>query len=204
MRENIRDLFPPSPVGRAGSAPLEGLLANDPAMLNLFQNESLDGFLLTRQVTCHHCGGEAPPLKNHWLSKVDSDPWGMRVVPENGKVRFETYRVKHGRGPHGEDPNMATVNRGIGQCVHCKQAIDGDEIKRQARGESPHGAWKDRLYAVVAVRSEPKLDARGLPLRYSSGARKGEIKTTKIRYFRSPNERNLEALVESERRLAER
>ena len=117
-----------------------------------------------------------------------SDPWGVRVVPENGKVRFETYRIKHGRGPNGEDPNTATVNRGTGQCVHCKQAIDGDEIKRQARGESPHGTWKDRLYAVVAVRLEPKLDSPGKPRRYTSGAREGEIKTTKIRYFRPPNE----------------
>ncbi len=52
------------------------------------------------------------------------------------------------------------------------------------------------------MRLEPKLDARGLPQRYSSGERKGEIKTTKIRYFRPPNERDLAALAEAERRRA--
>lgn len=65
------------------------------------------------------------------------------------------------------------------------------------------GTWSDRLYAVVAVRLEPKLDAKGLPQRYTSGARKGEIKTTKIRFFRPPNERDLAALATAGRRLAE-
>jgi adenine-specific DNA methylase len=161
-----------------------------------------NGLLYVRQVTCPHCGGEAPLLNTCWLSKEAKDPWGLRVIPENGKVRFETYRVKHGRGPNGEDPNSATVNRGTGQCIHCKQAIDGDEIKRQARGESSHGKWQDRLYAVVAVRLEPKLDAKGKPRRYKTGPRAGEIITTKVRYFRVPNERDLDALLRSEQRLA--
>ena len=107
-------------------------------------------------------------------------------------------------GPNGEDPDQATVNRGVGQCVHCKQAIDGDEIKAQARGESKHGTWTDRLYAVVAVRFEPKLDKHGQPQRYASGARAGEIKTQKVRFFRPPNVRDLEALAEAERRLQEK
>ncbi len=55
---------------------------------------------------------------------------------------------------------------GEGTCVHCKQAIETDEIKAQARGESPHGKWKDRLYCVVAVRYQPKLDKNGSPQRY--------------------------------------
>lgn len=168
------------------------------------------GLIYCRLVTCPHCGGEAPLLNTFWLSKEAGDPWGVRVVPESGKVRFVTYRIKHGRGPHGEDPNGATVNRGTGQCLHCQQAIDGDEIKRQARAAAKHPTpmadcpegWQDRLYAVVAVRLEPKLDAHGQPQRYTSGARKGEIKTTKIRYFRSPNRRDLDALAEAQRRLA--
>lgn len=168
------------------------------------------GLIYCRLATCPHCGGEAPLLNTFWLSKEAGDPWGVRVIPENGKVRFETYRVKQGRGPHGEDPNGATVNRGTGQCVHCQQAIDGDEIKRQAQASAKHptpmaerpDGWQDRLYAVVAVRLEPKLDPHGQPLRYTSGARKGEIKTTKVRFFRPPNQRDLDALAEAQRRLA--
>jgi putative DNA methylase len=166
------------------------------------------GLIYCRQVTCPYCGGEAPLLNTMWLSKEAADPWGIRVVtdgkPTNGKVWFETYRVQKGVGPNGEDPNEATVNRGVGTCIHCKQAIDGDEIKAQARGESPHGTWTDRLYAVVAVRFEPKLDKKGLPQRYKSGAKKGQIKTRKIRFFRPPNDRDLEALAEAERRLQEK
>jgi len=204
MRSEIAPLFPASKIPEPHYTNVEKLNLTDPDERRLLSYEALDGFLYPRQVTCPHCGGEAPLLNTCWLSKAAKDAWGVRAVPQDGKVRFETYRVKGGRGPNGEDPDTATVNRGTGQCVHCKQAIDGDEIKRQARGESPHGAWKDRLYAVVAVRFEPKLDARGRPQRYSSGARKGEIKTTKVRYFRPPNVRDLEALAEAERQLAER
>ncbi|NOQ45471.1 MAG: hypothetical protein GQ559_02170 [Desulfobulbaceae bacterium] len=67
-------------------------------------------------------------------------------------MQFETYRAEKGQGPNGEDPGFATVNRGVGTCIHCRQAIEAEEIKRQARGESEHGTWKDRLYCVVAVR----------------------------------------------------
>jgi putative DNA methylase len=91
----------------------------------------------------------------------------VRIVPDGqargGKVTFQAYRVVKGRGPHGEDPNLATVDRGVGQCVHCQQAISDDEIKAQARRESPHGRWSDRLYCVVAVRLEPLLDEHGQP-----------------------------------------
>lgn len=171
-------------------------------LLEEFDREYIQDYLYARLVTCPHCGGEAPLLNTCWLSKEAGDPWGVRMIPEQGKVRFETYRISRGRGPHGEDPNAATVYRGVGQCVHCKQAIDGEEIKRQARGESPHGKWQDRLYCVVAVRLEPKLDRNGQPERYGTGPRKGEIKTRKIRYFRSPDERDIAALAEAERRLA--
>src|SRR5690606_13239077 len=135
--------------------------------------------------------------------------WGVRIVtdgkPRGGKVYFQPYRILKGnKGPNGEDPNEATVSGGVGTCVHCKQAISADEIKAQARGESPHGKWKDRLYCVVAVRYQPKLDKNGQPERYRSGDRAGEIKTEKVRFFRAPNDRDLEALEEAERRINER
>jgi len=123
--------------------------------------------------------------------------------PRYGKVRFETYRLSGGKGPRGEDPSFATVKRGVGLCVHCKQAIDANEIKSQARGESSIGKWKDRLYCVVAVRFQPKLDKNGRPLRYKSGNKKEEIKTEKVRFFRMPNSRDLSALEEAEKRLEE-
>jgi adenine-specific DNA methylase len=161
-----------------------------------------------RQVTCPHCGAEAPLLNSCWLSKQSGDQWGIKVVPDgkakNGTVSFVPYKVTNGKGPQGEDPDFSTVTGGVGQCIHCKQAIAGDEIKAQARGESRFGKWKDRLYCVVAIRFEPVLDKAGQPVRYKSGAKKGEIRTKKIRFFRAPNEKDLQALEDAETMLREK
>ncbi|MBW1989839.1 MAG: DUF1156 domain-containing protein [Deltaproteobacteria bacterium] len=205
MMDRIGDLFPASRLCADEVAVLEDYLEKCPELVSQYVQETLDGFLYCRQVTCPHCGGEAPLLNTCWLSKEDANPWGVRVVPDGkargGTVRFETYRVENGKGPNGEDPDFATVNKGVGHCVHCRQAVDADEIKRQARGESPHGTWKDRLYCVVAVRLQPKLDKEGSPQIYKSGQKKGEIKTEKIRFFRPPNPADLEALDRAETRL---
>ena len=179
-----------------------------PEIFPQFNQENVVDYLYVRQVTCPHCAGEAPLLNTCWLSKEAKDLWGVEVIPDGkprgGKVKFETYRVVKGKGPRGQDPNFATVNRGVGQCIHCKQAISGDEIKAQARGESPHGKWIDRLYCVVAVRWDPELDKHGKPKRYKSGPNKGEIRKKKVRFFRAPNERDLKALEDAERRLMEK
>ncbi|MEA3416728.1 MAG: DUF1156 domain-containing protein, partial [Thermodesulfobacteriota bacterium] len=144
-------------------------------------------------------------LNTCWLSKQSGKQWGVKIIPDgkpnNGTVRFETYRILKEKGPKGEDPGFATVNRGVGHCLHCKQAIDANEIKSQARGESPTGKWKDRLYCIVAVRFQPKMDKDGKPQRFKSGAKKGEIKTEKVRFFRSPNEKDLSALKDADKRL---
>lgn len=205
MVDKLHDLFPESQLANEEKARLAHHLGQCPELIPQFSTEKLDGFIYARQVTCPNCGGEAPLLNTCWLSKEAGDLWGVKVVtdgrPRNGKVFFQTYRVSKGKGPGGEDPNFTTVTRGVGQCVHCRQAITGEEIKAQARGESPHGQWKDRLYAVVAVRLEPKLDKHGMPQRYKSGPNEGEIKTQKVRFFRPPNERDLKALEKAEKRL---
>ena len=208
MVKQIKDLFPPSPLTGRELDELKKHLRNCPeSMVMQFNEEVLDGFLYCRQVTCPHCGGEAPLLNTCWLSK-EGEKWGVRIVTDGskkgGKVRFETYRVRGNRGPRGEDPDFATVKDGVGTCVHCRQAIPAEEIKAQARGESPLGRWRDRLYCVVAVRHQPRLDKNGRPERYKSGERKGEIKTEKVRFFRPPNERDLEALAGAESSLRQR
>ena len=207
MVDQIGDLFPPSPLNDQELLVLKNYLRLCPEFIPQFSDETLDGFLYCRQVTCPNCGGEAPLLNTCWLSKEAGKQWGVRIVPDgserNGKVRFETYQVTKGRGPKGDDPDFATVNRGTGTCIHCRQAIDADEVKRQARGESALGKWQDRLYCVVAVRFQPKLDRKGQPQRYTSGERAGEIKTEKVRFFRPPNPQDLEALKRAEKRLQE-
>ncbi|MCK2041892.1 DUF1156 domain-containing protein [Chromohalobacter sp. TMW 2.2308] len=162
-------------------------------------------YLYCRQVTCPHCAGDAPLLNSLWLSK-EGEKWGVAVKPQPDRtVRFEPFEMTSGnRGPNGEDLDAGTVSRGVGQCVHCHQAISGDEIKRQARGESELGKWKDVLYCVVGIRIEPKLDKHGKVQRFASGERKGEIKTGKMRYFRAANQKDFEALQAAEQELEER
>jgi adenine-specific DNA methylase len=73
----------------------------DSSRFEEFSYEDTMTYLYTRQVTCPHCGGEAPLLNTCWLSKSDGDQWGVAVVtdgkPQNGTVRFRTYRVSKGR-----------------------------------------------------------------------------------------------------------
>ncbi|MCL6419405.1 DUF1156 domain-containing protein [Aestuariirhabdus haliotis] len=166
------------------------------------------GLLYCRQVTCPSCRAKTPLLNTCWLSKEAKNPWGVKIntngSEENAKYNFEVYQVKNDKGPAGEDPEIGTVKKAIGKCVHCMQAIDGDEIKQQSRGESPLGKWKDELYAVVSVRFQPKLDKNGNPQYFSSGPKKGLVKTEKVRFFRAPNQSDYQAISRAEDTLEQR
>jgi adenine-specific DNA methylase len=222
LEAEISDLFPRThPIPECELTSLKSHLARSGLSPEPWSHEETMTYLYVRQVTCPHCGGEAPLLNSCWLSKVEGDEWGVAVVPDGkakgGKVRFHTFRLKkkleNGKvvrfqgddgkwrdkfeGPNGEDPDIAFVNDGEGTCVHCRQAIDGDEIKKQACGSSDRGKWVDRLFCVVAVRHQPKLDSEGQPNRDSDN----EIKTEKITFFRPTNATDLKALVEAEKRL---
>jgi len=207
ISQEMKDVTPFSALPTQEKGNLQAHCQKCPEIVSQFNVPEYDqtGILFCRQVTCPSCGGEAPLLNTCWLSKDAGKQWGVKIVTDgkakNGKVRFETYRISGGKGPRGEDPDFATVNRGIGQCIHCRQAIDADEIKAQARGESPVGTWQDRLYCVVAVRFQPKLDKKGNPQRYKSGDKAGEIKTEKVRFFRPPNKQDLDALKAAEKQL---
>lgn len=203
--EDIFDITQPLPD--VEQRQLEQHLASHPDLIPDYNYEETTTYLFSRQVTCPHCGGNAPLLNTCWLSKQDGDQWGVKIIPDgrkrNGTIRFKTYRVRHGKGPRGEDPNLSTVSNAVGQCIHCKQAISAEEIKRQARGESQYGELEDRLYCIAAVRYQPKLK-RGQIYRYKSGQKEGEIRTEKVTYFRPPNDRDLKALQKAEERLQER
>ena len=195
---------PRSPLPEAERQKLERVVSGDAELMRLYGQAEHDqnGILYCRMVTCPSCRGDAPLLNSLWLSKVAGDQWGVRIIPDHGgKIHFEVYHAKGGRGPNGEDPEAATVSRGVGQCVHCRQAISGDEIKTQARGESRHGTWWDQVYAVHAVRIQPKVDKQGRLQRFESGKRKGEIKTGKVKFFRAPSEHDLVAISKAQKRL---
>jgi adenine-specific DNA methylase len=204
LEAEISDLFPRThPIPECELTCLKSHLARSGLSPEPWSQEETMTYLYVRQVTCPHCGGEAPLLNSCWLSKVEGDEWGVAVVPDGrakgGKVQFKTYRCVNGKGPNGEDPEFATVYRGDGTCIHCKQKVDGEEIKKQARGESDFGKWIDRLFCVVAIRRQPKLDKQGKPVRGSDQ----EIKTEKVSFFRSPNATDLDALAKADKRFAD-
>ncbi|HPJ27268.1 MAG TPA: hypothetical protein PLA80_14070, partial [Synergistaceae bacterium] len=204
VSQKMEGVTPFSPLPREELEALKMHCANCPELLPQFSGVEFDqtGVLYCRQVTCPHCGGDAPLLNTCWLAKGDGEKWGVALhtdgAPTGGTVSFAPYRLHKGKGPHGEDPSRSTVKGGVGQCIHCGHAIEAEEIKRQARGESPHGTWKDVLYTVAAVRYQPKLDSKGNPQRYKSGAKAGEIRTEKIRFFWAPTAQDLEALRKAE------
>lgn len=171
------------------------------------KEENIRDFLYCRMVTCPHCHGQAPLLNASWLAK-SGDKWAVRIIPDgqkrNGTVRFEPFRFTGSHGPNGEDPDFSTVDRGVGTCIHCKQAISSEEIKAQACGTSSHGTWWDQLYCVAAVRYQPKLDKKGQPERFKSGAQAGQIKTEKVSFFRSPTDLDFAALNRAKKELESR
>ena len=203
-------------------AVLRHSLRSAPELIDDYAHEhDQTGLLYCRQVTCPHCGGDAPMLNSYWLAK-EGEKVAIQIVTRPKKtVEFRPHGIVrterrngliYSYGPDGQEivdhptkgTQTRTVTGGVGQCVHCHQAISGDEIKSQARGESEHGRWKDVLYCVVGVRLEPKLDKHGKVQRYATGPRKGEVKTQKVRYFRPPNEQDLKARAAAEAELERR
>jgi adenine-specific DNA methylase len=206
MRKVILPLFPTSRIPEKEEESLRHYFRKHPTVVDDYLEETLDGFIYCRQVTCPHCQGQAPLLNSFWLSKEDGDKWAVRlVIQSKNQVDIETYKItKSLTKVQSAELDAGTVTDGQGTCVHCRQVIDGDEIKSQARGESPHGRMIDRLYCVVAVRFEPKLKANGELDRYTSGERAGEIKTKKVRFFRAPNQRDFDALDLAKKTLQEK
>ena len=158
------------------------------------ETEQVTSYLYCREVACPHCGERAPLLNAFALSKK-TDGWMVlpRIEGKTGHktVRFIPTRLKNGKGPDGENPEHGTVHLGTGQCIHCGQAIESEEIKRQARGESQYGTWADRLYCVVGVREETVTGKTEKP------------RKKKVTFFREPTQRDLDALKRAEAALNE-
>lgn len=208
LEHGLRSLFPDHTALPAEERnALMRYLQNTPGLLNDYDYEEVKDFIYARQVTCPNCEGEAPLLNSCWLSKED-EQWGVSIIPDGrakkGRVSIRTYRVKNKLGPRGEDPDYATVSGGVGTCIHCRQAIPAEEIKAQARGESAHGTWQDRMLCVVADRHQPQLDCDGQPRIFRTGQNASSVKTKKLRFFRPPNSQDLKALAEAERELNDR
>lgn len=166
-------------------------------------NESINDYLYCRYVTCPSCGERAPLLNSFALHKK-KDGWMVIPTKEGkGKIRFVPVRLRNGKGPNGEDPENGTIGKGTGRCLFCGQAIEGEEIRQQARGESSRGSWSDEIYCVVSMREQPKIDKDGNVQTYASGPEKGRVKTEKVMFFREPVKDDLDALARAKKALNE-
>jgi putative DNA methylase len=205
--EKMAPVTPFCDLPRDQIAELTQHLHNHPELVDDFAGPEHDqtGLIYCRQVACPHCGGQAPLLNGLWLSKEDGNKWAVRLnIRSKAQVDIEIYRVVGSlKKQQVDELDAGTVTDGRGTCPHCRQVIDGDEIKAQGRGDSTHGKMIDRLFCIVAVRFQPKLKKNGQVDRYTTGERAGEIKTQKIRFFRAPTGRDIEAVELSERRLKE-
>jgi len=162
------------------------------------------GLLYHRTVTCPHCGERAPLLNGFALQKK-ADGWMVlpKIEGEPGqkKVRFIPTRLVKGKGPQGENPDNGTVTRGVGNCLHCGQVIESEEIKKQAQGISEIGKWSDDLYCVVAKRLVPKIGKDGKPMIIKSGPERGNVKMVEELFFREPGAEDYAALKRAEQAL---
>lgn len=156
IRETVENQMSPftpfSSIPDNEHAKLKAHLKNYPELVEAYTQEyDHMGLLYCRKVNCPHCNCDAPLLNSLWLSKEDGDCWGVEVKPlSDGRVRFEPFQVTTATKKETvEALDKGTVSNAIGQCVHCRQAIDDEEIKKQARGESVYGQWQDLLYCIV-------------------------------------------------------
>ncbi|MCC7340603.1 MAG: DUF1156 domain-containing protein [Bryobacterales bacterium] len=137
-------------------------------------------YLWARTITCPYCGGVVPLSPNWKLSGVGH---GVRLVPEDGRVRFEIVEREADHSP-------GTVKGGDGTCPfpECRRTIDGDEIKAQAQA----GRMGHQLYCVVYKEE-----------RIKGYTKAGKPRYEKVRGFRAPRlEDDVDALVQQ--KLAEK
>ncbi|MCL4850300.1 MAG: DUF1156 domain-containing protein [Bryobacteraceae bacterium] len=157
-----------------------------PQFADIFPKEAenvitVEGYLWARTITCPYCGGIVP-LSPNW--KLSGSGHGLRLVPENGRIRFEVVE-------NASEHSPATVNDGDGICPFpdCRRTIDGDdEIKPQAQA----GHMGHQLCSVVY-----KED------RIKGYTKSGKPRTERIRSFRAPRPED-EVHVLIQKKLQER
>ncbi len=139
-----------------------------PSFIGVFPHEAPNvttviGYLWARTVTCPYCGGVVP-LSPNW--KLSGSGHGVRLVPENGNVRFEIVDEEANHSP-------GTVKGGEGLCPFsgCNRTIDGEQIKAEAKA----GRLGHQLYCVIYKEERTK-----------GYSKNGKPKTQIVRGLRAP------------------
>lgn len=222
VHDVMEPFYPSSPLPETEKKSLEKHLENYPELVHEFNSESVIDYLFCRVATCPSCNARTPLLNSQWISKPkpkEGTRWGVQIIANDKNYDFKPFQItsserKDGKtisyGGNGEcivDDSKGTltktVTKGVGQCIHCKQAIEASNIKEQARELSDEGGLEDQIYCVVSVREQPKLSKNGEIQYFSTGKNKGKLKTEKVRFYRAPNDSDNSAFANSKNLLLE-
>jgi adenine-specific DNA methylase len=136
-------------------------------------------YLWARTVTCEGpgCGAEVPLIRSLWLAKKGNRSVGLRLVPRPKFKRVDFEIIADARA---KDVGEGTVRRGSATCPVCGFTTPVASVRRQLK-ERHGGAADARLFCVVTTR--PGQQGR---------------------FYRLPNERDLEAVRAAAKELARR
>ncbi|MBN1887671.1 MAG: DUF1156 domain-containing protein [Thermoflexales bacterium] len=149
-------------------------------------------YLWARTITCEGpgCGAEVPLMRSLWLAKKGSCSVALQLVPDNKRKRvdFEIIEKQGNQWVSRTDPKSTieapqfdgTVRRGSATCPVCGYTTPVKSVRSQLKARKG-GADDARLFCVVTTRP----------------AEQG-------RFYRLPNERDLEAVRNAAEELERR
>ena len=154
------------------------------AELGRFYAEDPDGavpiaYLWARTIRCEGpgCGAEVPLMRSKWLSKKRRRSFGMRLVLREDRDGVDVEIVEN---PKAEEVNEGTVRRGSATCPCCGYTTPVTSVRTQLKARRG-GAADAKLLCVVTIR--PGMSGR---------------------FYRLPTDKDLQAVVTAEAKLAQR
>ena len=149
-------------------------------------------YLWARTITCEGpgCGAEVPLIRSLWLAKKSNKSVALRIItkPEDKQIDFEIIEKQNGKWVVAKKPEVevknpsfdGTVKRGSATCPCCGFTTPVASVRKQLK-ERQGGGADARLFCVVVTKP----------------GQKG-------RFYRLPNEQDLEAVSKSNNELEKR
>ena len=136
-------------------------------------------YLWARTIRCEGvgCGAEVPLMRSLWLAKKGNKSVALAMVP-NPRAKRLDFEIVH--DPKAKEVCEGTVKRGSATCPCCGYTTPVKIVREQLK-KRRGGAADARLFCVVTMRPN-----------------------TQGRFYRLPNERDLEAVTKAAEELEKR
>lgn len=133
-------------------------------------------YLWARTITCEGpgCGAEVPLMRSLWLAKRRKGSVALRLIPNRAAKRVDFAIIENAQT---KDVGDGTVARGAATCPCCGYTTPVESVRTQLKSRRG-GAFDPRLFAVVTARPDEKG-----------------------RFFRTPEERDGEAICKAQNAL---